>query len=135
MIRPFLDAGVLIAAIRGMPDVADRVLALLNDPERVFVASDFVRLEVLPKAVYFQQRAEVAFYEAYFAAVTKMIAASQSLVAQAYDEAQQAGLAGMDALHVAAAKAGGVTEFITVEKTTKPLFRVTGLTLHTLLEQ
>jgi len=53
-------------------------------------------------------------------------------VAQAYDESQRAGLAGMDALHVAAAKDAGVTEFITVEKPTKPLFRVTGLTVQTL---
>jgi hypothetical protein len=42
---------------------------ILNDPERAFAASDFVRLEVLPKALYFHQQAEAAFYEAYFATV------------------------------------------------------------------
>jgi hypothetical protein len=77
----------------GTPDVAERALAILNDPERIFVASAFVRLEVLPKAVYFQQYAEAAFYEAYFATVTVMIEISQLLVAQAYDEACRAGLA------------------------------------------
>ena len=132
MIHTFLDAGVLIAGIRGVPATVERVLEMLNDPERAFVASDFVRLEVLPKALYFRQQAEVAFYEAYFATVVEMVEASSALVAHAYDEAQWAGLAGMDALHIAAAKAAGVTEFITVEKPTKPLFRVTGLTVQTL---
>ena len=132
MIRTFLDAGVLIAGIRGDPATVERVLEILNDPERAFAASDFVRLEVLPKALYFHQQAEAAFYEAYFATVVEMVEVSPALVAQAYDEAQRAGLAGMDALHVAAAKAAGVTEFITVEKPTKPLFRVTGLTMQTL---
>lgn len=135
MIRTFLDAGVLIAAIRGTPDIAERALDLLNDPERAFVASDFVRLEVLPKAVYFRHQAEREFYEAYFAAVVGMVTASQALVSQAYDEAHQAGLAAMDALHVAAAKSGEVAEFITVEQPTKPLFRVGGLTMRTLLDR
>jgi hypothetical protein len=40
--RTFLDAGVLIAAIRGTPEIADRAMALLNDPERLFVSSDFI---------------------------------------------------------------------------------------------
>jgi predicted nucleic acid-binding protein len=132
LICTFLDAGVLIAGIRGDPATVERVLEILNDPERAFAASDFVRLEVLPKALYFRQQAEAAFYEAYFATVVEMVEVSPALVAQAYDEAQRAGLAGMDALHVAAAKDAGVTEFITVEKPTKPLFRVTGLTVQTL---
>lgn len=49
MTRTFLDAGVLIAAIRGTPEIADRAMELLNDPERIFVSSDFVQLEVLRK--------------------------------------------------------------------------------------
>ena len=69
MPRTFLDAGVLIAPIRGTPEIADRALELLNGPERLFVSSDFVRL----------------------------------------------------------------TEFITVEHPGKPLFRVKGLTVRTLL--
>jgi predicted nucleic acid-binding protein len=132
--RTFLDAGILIAAIRGTPEIADRALALLNDPERLFVSSDFVQLEVLPKAVYFQQAAEASFYRAYFASVTEMVPVSQASVAQALEEAQQAGLAAMDALHVATAIAGDAVEFITVERPGKPLFRVEGLTVKTLLD-
>jgi hypothetical protein len=58
--RTFLDAGVLIAAIRGIPEIANRAMELMNDPERLFVSSDFVQLEVLPKAVYFRQTAEAS---------------------------------------------------------------------------
>jgi predicted nucleic acid-binding protein len=133
--RTFLDAGVLIAAIRGTPEIADRAMDLLNDPERLFVSSDFVKLEVLPKAVYFRQRAEASFYQAYFASVAEMVPVSQTLVSEASEQAQRAGLAAMDALHVAAAKAGEAAEFITVERPGKPLFRVDELTVRTLLDQ
>ena len=89
MSRTFLDAGVLIAAIRGTPEIADRAMDLLNDPERLFVSSDFVQLEVLPKAVYFRQRAEASFYQAYFASVTEMVPVSHALVLQASEQAER----------------------------------------------
>jgi predicted nucleic acid-binding protein len=99
------------------------------------ISSDFVQLEVLPKAVYFRHTAEASFYRAYFASVTEMVPVSQALVAQASEQAQQAGLAAMDALHVAAARAGEATEFMTVEHPRKSLFRMEGLTVRTLLDQ
>jgi predicted nucleic acid-binding protein len=133
--RTFLDADGLIADIRGTPEIADRALVLLNDAERFFVSSDFVQLEVLPKAVYFRQAAEASFYRAYFASIVEMVPVSQALVTQAAEQAQRAGLAAMDALHVAAAKAGEAAEFITVESPGKPLFRVGGLTVRALLDQ
>ncbi len=51
---------------------------------------------------------------------------------QAYTEACTAGLAALDAFHIVAARAGGATEFITTERSTSPLFRVSGLTITTL---
>jgi hypothetical protein len=65
--RTFLDTGILIAAVRGQEDVAARALAILDDPARSFIASDFLKLEVLPKAFYYQRPAEVALYERFFA--------------------------------------------------------------------
>jgi predicted nucleic acid-binding protein len=126
---------VLIAAIRGTPEIADRALALLNDPERLFVSSAFVQLEVLPKAVYFRHTAEAMFYQAYFASVTAMVPVSPALVDDAFAQAQQTGLAAMDALHIAAARASEASEFITVERPGKPLFRAEGLSVRTLLYQ
>jgi hypothetical protein len=101
-----------------------------SDPD--FCASDFVRLEVLPKPFPFRLQAEGDFYEAYFALVTEMVEASPTRVRQAYAAAQQVGLAGMDALHIAAAKATGAEEFITTERPTTALFRVTGMTITSL---
>ena len=131
MIRTFLDAGVLIAAFRSRNTVSTPALTLLDDPGRVFVTSDYVRLEVLPKPLYFRRHTEAEFYEAFFAAA-EFVEASPTLVSAAFEEARRAGLGAVDALHVAAAKRASVEEFITVERPTRPVFRIAGLTVRTL---
>jgi hypothetical protein len=40
--RTFLDAGVLIAAARGSGIIPVRAHAILDDPERTFVTSDYI---------------------------------------------------------------------------------------------
>jgi len=132
VIRTFLDAGVLIAATRMTGVMGVKALALFNDADRVFVTSDFVRLEVLPKAIYYKRRAEVAFYERFFARAAHIVQYSEPLVRQSYTEACTTGLAALDAFHIVAARASGATEFITTERSTSPLFRVSGLTITTL---
>lgn len=128
MTDTFLDAGVLIAAGRGRQEEAAWALAILGDPERRFLTSAFLRLEVLPKALYYARPAEAAVYERYFA-MARMIPLSMPLVEQAYVEACAFGLSALDALHLTFAKAGGAQEFITTERPTSPLFRVRGLTM------
>ncbi len=64
--KTFLDAGVLIAAYRGQPAIRKRALEILDESDREFVTSDFVRLEIIPKAVYHKRQDEVAFYELIF---------------------------------------------------------------------
>jgi hypothetical protein len=64
--RTFLDSGVLIAAARGIDDTALQALQILDDPDREFVSSIFVKLEVLPKAIYNGFREEAAFYQSFF---------------------------------------------------------------------
>ena len=64
--RTFLDSGVLIAAARGTDNTALLALRILDDPDRKFVSSIFVRLEVLPKAIYNGFREEAAFYQSFF---------------------------------------------------------------------
>jgi predicted nucleic acid-binding protein len=131
LIHTFLDAGILIAAVRGQEEEAARALAILEDPERRFVATDFLRMEVLPKAIYYQRPAEVALYERFFSKA-RLIPISAALITQAYTEAYTFGLSALDALHVTVAKAGGAEEFITTERTTTPLFRVTGIVIKPL---
>jgi hypothetical protein len=66
----FVDAGVLIAAARGTDWIALRANQALGDPNRSFVASPFLRLEILPKAMFHKRLDEVSFYGVFFAAVT-----------------------------------------------------------------
>lgn len=61
----FIDAGVLIAAVRGTAEVSQRAKEILEDPDQRFASSAFVRLEVLPKALYHQQEKETLFYETF----------------------------------------------------------------------
>jgi predicted nucleic acid-binding protein len=128
----FLDAGVLIAAIRGNSEVARRAFEVLNDPERCFASSGFVRLEVLPKAVFHRQREEVAFYEAYFRGVDRWADADPEVLESALVLGSKNGLAALDALHGAAALAVNASEIITTEKSGKPLHRLTSIKVTTI---
>jgi uncharacterized protein (DUF433 family) len=42
-------------------------MEILDDPDRTFATSDFVRLEVLPKSIFHRRELESAFYEVFFA--------------------------------------------------------------------
>ena len=102
----FPDALVLIyAAVK--PTAATlvrrmRALQLFNDSDREFVASRFLRLEVLPIAEYFGKKREIQFYETFFAGVAHR-ADDQALIAPALTLAAHYGLGALDALHICAA--------------------------------
>ena len=122
MIRTFFDSGVLIAVARSLDPDAERALRILGDPNRVFLTSPFVHLEVVPKAIFFKKQMERSFYDRYFKnavwfrEVGKIEAAAQT-------EAAKAGLGAMDALHLAAAHLSRADEFITTEKPNKAIHR------------
>ncbi len=122
----FVDAGVLIAAARGTGVKALGAFSVLDDPNREFASSVFVRLEVLPKAVYNKRRAEENFYESFFAAVTRWADPSDTLNG-AVRVASTYGLSALDALHVTAALGVGADEFVTTEGVTKPIHRAQGI--------
>jgi len=119
----FLDTGVLIAAARGPQESARRALEILQDSRREFISSVFLELETLPKAMYFRRVNEVEFYRSFFIN-SQQVPADELLVLSAQRLAAKYGLNGMDALHIAAAHALGADEFITTEKPTKPMYRV-----------
>ena len=131
-LRTFIDSGVLLAAFKAGGELAENALAMLGDPERQFVTSDFVRLELLPKPLCYGNDAERRFYEAFFASVEQVVRASPTLVEEAQREAEAVGLSAVDALHVAAAKRAACDEFVAAEKLTKPLFRVAGIKVTTI---
>jgi hypothetical protein len=126
-VRTFIDSGVLIAAARGTDEVSKMAFEILDDPDRVFITSDFVRLEVLPKSVFYDKADEADFYRAFFDGATETVESSHDLVSEAQSEAEKTGLSAVDALHVAAARVGQTEQLVTTEKSTKPLFRVAGM--------
>jgi predicted nucleic acid-binding protein len=132
MTLTFVDTGVLIAATRGTAEESRRATTLLFDPSRSFASSVFVRLEVLPKPIYFKRRAEVAFYRAFFRRVSVWVPLDMTLVVAAYREAIATGMAALDALHVAAAVRVGAAEFITTKRPTKPIHRARGIRVITI---
>jgi predicted nucleic acid-binding protein len=123
MKRTFVDTSVLIAAFRGQDAIARKAWEVLDDPEREFASSAFVKLETLPKAIYYQHTDEAAFYQAFFDQVRYWAENLPDLTLAAYQEACRCGLSAVDALHVAAAATLGADELVTTEKRASPLHR------------
>ena len=121
--KTFLDSGVLLKAWRG-EDLAQEALVLLSDENRQFYSSQMVRLELLPKPRFEKRLREVAFYESFFADTVVIEPLSIELGREAETLAARYGLAGPDALQLAAAIRHDVQEFYTTEKSSKPMFRV-----------
>ncbi|NJM69767.1 MAG: hypothetical protein HC862_05815 [Scytonema sp. RU_4_4] len=51
----YVDSGVLLSATDGIGRIAEKALEILGDSQREFASSEFVKLEVSPKAVYYKQ--------------------------------------------------------------------------------
>ncbi len=122
MTTTYVDANALIVAYRGNQPAAQVALALLGDPARHFVASPYLRLEILRKPLFYRREDEIAFMERYFATVSVWVPTSDQLVEQALRLAAHWDLGAMDALHAAAALQAGAEVFVTMERPTKPLF-------------
>jgi len=129
MKRTFIDSGVLIEATRGTNDVSVKAREIISDTDREFASSIFVKLEVLPKAIYYKNADEAAFYEDFFNLVVHWAHPDDRLIQAAYKHACDFGIAALDALHVAAAISVGAEELITTEKLSKPIHRATGITV------
>lgn len=120
--RTFLDSGVLITAARSKGSDQQIALSILRDSNRVFLATPFLALEVVPKAAFNRQQLELLFYERYPASATTYRGLNR-IEKVARTEAARCGLAAMDALHVAAAFLLKADELVTTEKPGKPMYR------------
>jgi predicted nucleic acid-binding protein len=129
--RTYIDTCLLIAAFKGEGELGRRALSVLDDPDRMLVVSDAVRLEAMPMARYHKQQEEVEFYEEVFGQAEN-IAWDNTALQQALAIAESHGVAAMDAIHVAHAAVAGVAEFITAERPTKPMFRVKAIALRSI---
>ncbi|MBD6620942.1 PIN domain-containing protein [Komarekiella sp. 'clone 1'] len=130
----FIDSGVLVAATRGVGEVSEKALLILEDSRYEFASSEFIKLEVIPKAVYNRKTAEARFYETFFSAVTYWANDVELIMQDAYNIGCQYGLAAIDSLHIAAALSVNAEEFLTTEKVTKPMFRVKKIKVVSIFE-
>jgi predicted nucleic acid-binding protein len=121
-IRTFLDSGVLIAAFKGASQLREMALQILEDPDRVFLTSPFVRLEMLPKAIFNKQVNETRFYEQFFARA-EFVTDLTAIFNLGEKEAARSGVGSMDSLHIAAAHLLKADAFITTERPTKSIHR------------
>ncbi len=95
---------------------------LLEDRERIFLSSPFVRHEVLPKAIFNRQERESRFYQKYFRRCV-MLNDLKRILSLAGKESARSGVGAMDSLHLAAAHLLRADEFVTIEKPRKSIYR------------
>jgi predicted nucleic acid-binding protein len=134
-IKTFVDANILLLAWRGEAALRMKAATVLTDINRHFISSDFVRLELLPKALYHKNQAEQLVYEMFFNRVQEWVDDTEQIVAEGLKVGARYGLNALDALHVAAALLAGADEFVTAERPTSPLSRVQGMTVVSLLSK
>jgi predicted nucleic acid-binding protein len=129
-LRTFLDSGVLLTGWKGK----DRLIAIqvMEDGEREFYTSQVVRLELLPKALFHKQTAEIEFYKAHLDHVRAEEPLSANLGREAFELGRRYGLAAADAINIASAIRQNVKQFITSELPGKPMFRVKELEVRSL---
>jgi hypothetical protein len=98
-------------------------MRILDDPNRTFVVSDFLRLEVLPQPTFHARESELEFMHEVLDHAED-VPASPQITGRALALAGRYCLAPMDAAHVAAAVSATVDELVTVEKSTHPMCMV-----------
>jgi predicted nucleic acid-binding protein len=108
----FIDSGVLITASQGTEDLSNRAIKAITSVDREYASSQFIKLEILPKALYHSQSNEVEFYQTFFSAVTYWADDLEKIIDNSFKIASEYGLAAMDALHIAAAISVEAEEFI-----------------------
>lgn len=64
--KTFVDANVLIAAFQGQDTYWQRAMEIIDDPDRDFIVSDYLKLEVIPQPTYHRRQEEIEFMEEFF---------------------------------------------------------------------
>jgi predicted nucleic acid-binding protein len=123
-IRTYLDTNILITAFQGQDQrIIDRIYCILDDPEREFIGSDFLRLELLPKPTFYRKQSEIQFMQE-FLDETENVTISDKITQKVIELAGHYDLQPMDALHISAATDAKVEEFITLENPDKPMCKI-----------
>lgn len=81
---------------------------------------------------YHRRARELAFLHAFFEGVKYWPTSDGAVIKRAFLEASEAGLAAMDALHVAAASLLDADQLVTTEKRKRALHRTSSISVHTI---
>jgi predicted nucleic acid-binding protein len=122
--KTFVDANVLIAAWRGNAELLQKSMEIIEDPDREFIVSDYLKLEVIPKPTFHGFHEEMQFMQTFIDSASLQVRPAPSITTQAIALACRYGLSAMDALHAETAIEAKADEFITMEKPTRPLSRI-----------
>ena len=104
----------------------------MADDGREFVSCENVLLELLPKPTYEKRQLEINFYNEHFHEA-EIEPFSRELGKDALALALKYGIAAGDALNIASAIRQKAGEFYTTELSTKPVFRVKGIKVISIL--
>lgn len=131
-ILTYVDTCLLMAAFRNKSERDRAAAEILEDERRVFITSDALWLELMPKAVYNKCTDEAAFYADFFGRAEQHQSWNLAVLQSTRRLAAAYGLSAMDAIHIAHAIDAGVDEFVSAERLTKPMFRVLELTMRSI---
>ena len=133
--RCYVDTNIWITAIQASGPESMRALEVIEDPERELLISAYVRLEVLPKPRFHNRQDQVENFTVMFSQAEDLPLYQSAIVNNAIDIAATHDLTPIDALHISTAMHGHAQEFVTLEKPTKPMFRVTEMTMVSIYQQ
>ncbi len=122
--RVYLDSGALIVAALGQAGPGLRRLLESDETEVTFLASFMTWLEVIPKPTFNKYTNQVAFYERQ-RDQSVHVPINDAMLAYAFQTAVKYGLGGPDGLHLACAVTEKADLFVTTERGTRPMHRVT----------
>ena len=123
-ILTYVDACLLIAAFQNRSERDRRAVEVLGDRRRIFVTSDALWLEVMPKALFNKRPDEADFYADFFGRAQQRLSWNTATLQRAHTLASTYGLAAMDAIHIAFALEAGADQFISAENSGKRMFAV-----------
>ena len=115
--------------------VARRALEAIEDPERQLLISGYTKLEVLPKPSFHKRTDQVESFSVLFSQAEEIPLEQTAIVNSAIEIAAKHDLTPIDALHISTAIHGNAEEFVTLEKPTKPMFRVVEMNMVSLYRE
>lgn len=122
--KTFIDSDVLIYAFRGEAELCRKAMEILDDPEREFIVSDYLKLEILPKPIFHQFHEEVEFMQTFLDSASFHVSATSSITDKAIALACRYNLSPLDALHAGTAIESNADVLVTGEKPENPLCQV-----------